>query len=265
MHFLSLPWDVHHTIREHVPASEWHCHAFFCFAGLDSYGEERWQEICESLCLSIPASMTCTYRELFLMAYVHSTRCSLPLCRMVLTPHIWYPDHHVGPAVHHYLERVHFRDYSKDSVTLKSALVHPTFACTYMVYPPTPHLNIHIFQGVVTVSVSNPAGVTMRDYCRAVLKVLDSKLSDKEYEEVDEMVWQFFWSKLPWEVRRAAYPTMGEILEAIKLDTWMYRWVLGVEGHRVDLLMGMQKNVWYFQRCKSRTLVGYRTVNLKPV
>lgn len=58
-------------------------------------------------------------------------------------------------------------------------------------------------------------------------------------------------------MRHAADPTMGEILEAIKLSTWMYRWVLGVEGHRVDLLMSMQKNAWYYQRCKSGTLVSY--------
>lgn len=185
MHFLSLPWDVHHAIREHIPASNCHCHAFFCFAGLDTYGEERWQEICESLCLSIPACVTCTYRELFLMVYMHSTRCSLPLCRMVLTPHIWYPDHHVRPAVHHYLESVNLRDNSKGSVTLKSVLDHPTLAYTYMVYPPTQHLNVHMFQGAVMVGVSNTAGVTMRDYCRAVSKIIDLKLSDKEYQLVE--------------------------------------------------------------------------------
>jgi hypothetical protein len=136
--------------------------------------------LCHQLGLHIPKSIKYSHKDVFLVVYVHSTRCQHPLCQ------IRPVEQQIEPTpllpVNKGLDVIKFYAYPNQTrwMALTSIRRHPTFACTLISFPPITELTVHIFWQRALVTISNAVGITMHDFSEDLSNALARHLTEEE-------------------------------------------------------------------------------------
>jgi hypothetical protein len=251
----SLPLEIVHEIRLNTHRYDHHPHAFFAFLRMDTFTENAYKKLCADFNLAIPNSISCTYRDLFLVCYVHSTRCHHYLC--TFRPIIVSFDTTRIVATSYFLDHIKFHSYSGQNcwMTFVQVLSHITCASTLVQPSHITSFDLHLFHNRCVLPLHNPNGITFRDFSAAVLKAMNFGLTKEQilhlfddYNEDGDVI-----AHAP--TCSQTHSILGDVVDRLGVDVWWYSGRRRSGDRRWYLLVNWDQRSAFEVKCKELCLI----------